>query len=237
MASIQIQRKSRRPRLPSASHAETTRFAPSSEEWQRIAEPFGIEFSQADRKQLVGIVETYFVTQPFEAAAPHVADAKKYLKDITTKANAFFQSLSPASNPSAADYVQQLIVRNFRDGQTRTPQAWTDIITTMAAFLAATDRAQNVLSRCMPGGGFIEGYAWCELIRKLEQFCHKRCLPTAASKGWHKSPRDGPSPFVAFVRNLQDVFPPKFRRHHHSDQALAKAIHNARDIIPGKARN
>jgi hypothetical protein len=64
-------------------------------------------------------------------------------------------------------------------------------------------------------------------------------LPTAARKDVDKN-KTGPSPFVIFIRELQQLIePPQYRRHTHSDEALADAINNARNprntqSIPGE---
>ncbi len=110
----------------------------------------------------------------------------------------------------------------------------------MSAFVAAIAGATTALSRRVKGG-FIEGHAWRELIRGLDRFCQERSLRVGASKGLNKSRRGEPSPFVAFVYELQRAFPDKFRRHNFSYEALATAIASARraparEIKSGKAQ-
>ncbi len=66
-------------------------------------------------------------------------------------------------------------------------------------------------------------------------------MRVGASKGLNKSRRGEPSPFVAFVYELQRAFPDKFRRHNFSYEALATAIASARraparEIKSGKAQ-
>jgi hypothetical protein len=167
--------------------------------------------------------------QPFESAAPFADDAQAWLGDVRSKTNALLTSLEPSpSQRKAAFFVQRLITENFRGGQASGPDKWDQIVMYVAAFVAATDLAAGELSKGVKGGGFVEGYAWRELIRKLRRFCEARSLPTGASKGLNKSRRDEPSPFVAFVYQLQLAFPDEFRRHNFSYEALATAIAEAR---------
>jgi len=49
-----------------------------------------------------------------------------------------------------------------------------------------------------------------------------------ASKGVDKSTSDRTSPFIGFVRELQNTLPEECRRHTQSDMAIAEAIAAAR---------
>src|SRR5947207_1324543 len=164
-------RKSRRPRLPSSSYAGRTTFTPSTKAWERIEKSFALHFSDEDRRELLKIVEAYFKSEPFERAAPFADDAQAWLADVRTKAEAFLGSLQPpASRREAAFFVQRLITQQLHEGQQSGAPDWNDIIRFIAAFLAATAGATTALSRRVKDGGFVEGSAWRELIRRLTRF-------------------------------------------------------------------
>jgi len=69
----------------------------------------------------------------------------------------------------------------------------------------------------------IGGRAWRAWVRQLSEILQEHALPTGASK--FASER---SVFVSLVSQLQNRLPAPYRRHFHSDQALAKAITDAR---------
>jgi hypothetical protein len=134
--------------LPSASYTGSTRFTPSAEEWERIEKPFGLRFSDEDRRELVDIVEAYFKSEPFERAAPFAADAQAWLADVRTKADAFWGSLQPpALQREAAFFVQRLITENLHGGQQSGPHKWNEIIRFMSEFVAASGLAAAALSK------------------------------------------------------------------------------------------
>ena len=203
-------------------HALPRRVAADRETLRRSFQP-------KDREQLVGIVDDYFGMQPFEGAAPFADDAQAYLKNVRAKANAFSRCLvPPPSRREAAFFVQRLITQRFHGGQQSGPDKWDEVIHFISAFEAASRLAAEELPKHVEGRGFVEGYAWRGLIRELDRFCRERSLRVGASKGSNKSRRREPSPFVAFVYELQRAFPDKFRRHNFSHEALAKAIATAR---------
>jgi hypothetical protein len=74
-------------------------------------------------------------------------------------------------------------------------------------------------------GGFREGEAWNQWIWRLTRILEGAGLPTGARKD---RDHDRVSPFVAFVAALQCCLPGKFRRHAHSEEALADGIIRAR---------
>jgi hypothetical protein len=235
-------RKSRRARLSSASYTGRTWFAPSPEERRRIEAALGVRFSEEQFRELVGIVDNYFGMQPFERAAPFADDAQAWLNEVRSKARTFFEVLTrrPGSRRDAAFVVERLITKNLEDGRLGGQEKWNEILLCMSSFVVASEFAAKELSQQIKRRGFVEGDAWSKLIRELTLFCQARSLPTHASKGLNKSPRAKPSPFVAFVYELQLAFPGRFRRHNFSYGALATAITNARaparELKSGTAR-
>jgi hypothetical protein len=229
-------RKSRRARLPSARFTERARFNPSPEQWRLIERPLPVRLKSEDRQALVEIVDAYFGMQPFERAAPHVDDAQAYLQTVLAKARDFWFALQPSDQ--AAFFAQRKIVKEIPGGRKLGLAAWQEIARLIEEFITAGERATTDLAKYEKSGGFVEGEAWRELIRALTRFCKKRSLPTGASKAEGARP----SPFVAFVYELQRGFPERFRRHNFSHAALATAVACARrppgrEIKSGRSAN
>jgi hypothetical protein len=86
----------------------------------------------------------------------------------------------------------------------------------------AFDRLNDPNSR-----GRRPGDSWRLWMAKLAKVLDAHGLPTAARKDTDKSKTGQPSPFVAFVRELQQCIPGRYRRSTHSEVALAKAITDA----------
>lgn len=250
-----FQRKRRGEKVRAASVAGRTWFIPSHDDWQRLEKRLGATLDAEDREHVVKIIDNYFEMQPFERAAPHLNDVRRYVEQLQAKANDFQKALSSVKNPEATNYAQRLITWHFNSPFSahpdhRAPSAsraigtgsyqvgdkqeskkypslhtWQVFYMAVAAFVAAGERAEKDLAR-IKGGGTIEGYAWKILIKALTSFCKNRSLPTAASKGALKGDKN--SPFVAFIDELQRTFPPKFRQYSHSLAGLAAAITSAR---------
>ena len=73
--------------------------------------------------------------------------------------------------------------------------------------------------------GFSEDYSWSLWIRMLGELMKKHGLPAEARKDVDKQKRQ--SPFVLFVRELQQHIPPECRKFD-SAAGIAQAVHRAR---------
>jgi hypothetical protein len=77
-------------------------------------------------------------------------------------------------------------------------------------------------------------HPWEDWIVELTGLFDQYGLPTSASKGADKAkPGRRPSKFVIFIRELQRLIEPQYRRHTHSDEALAAAVTRARSSREG----
>jgi hypothetical protein len=77
-----------------------------------------------------------------------------------------------------------------------------------------------------------KGDAWQWWVTRLEAILGSHDLPTSVRKDVDKNKTGKPSPFVAFVRELQGSLPERYRRSTLSDVALAKAINDALHARP-----
>jgi hypothetical protein len=127
---------------------------------------------------------------------------------------------------AAATEINAVHEERVRDAQ-RTPYVRIRADKLYALALAARDmpRACEAELAALAGvaaedSGYREGEAWSWWIRHLTRILEEAGLPTAVRKK--------ASPFVAFVTALSRCLSVQFRRHLHSDGALAKAIERAR---------
>jgi hypothetical protein len=68
-----------------------------------------------------------------------------------------------------------------------------------------------------------EGQAWELMVQRLAEFAHERGLPVSARKDSDKRKRS-PSPFVSFVKAIQDQFPSEVPIRFSTEDGLAQAI-------------
>ena len=107
----------------------------------------------------------------------------------------------------------------------------------------ACDRAFDIFDACdralhdlQEENGFRDGETWGLWIRKLTKILKAHQLPTEVRKDTDKNITGKPSPFVAFVRELQACVPEEYRRSQPysaeapANIALSEAIYRARRV-------
>jgi hypothetical protein len=77
-------------------------------------------------------------------------------------------------------------------------------------------------------------HPWVDWIVEVTDLLNQYGLPTGARKDIDKNKTGLPSPFVIFIRELQQLIEPQYRQHTHSDEALADAITRARSSRQGE---
>jgi hypothetical protein len=168
--------------------------------------------------------------EPYERHAPFADDAEEWLNDVADAARAFHNTLIKELEPKKREATwtsESLIEGNFRTHLLPEEGRLRRFIFLVGDFVSACRAARKEFPDAVKNG-FVEGQAWNRLVRNLTKFAKDRHMPTAASKGADKSKTGMASPFVAFVRELQNSFCADSRRHDASDAALAAAITLAR---------
>jgi hypothetical protein len=241
MAKNSAPRKSRRKRLPYVFGLQSVgglNFNPTTAEWDQIEAVYGIPLSEEDRSAIVFHVVCYLRDEPQERFAPFADDAAKWLDGVHSAANALLRKLIwwngdvitiASDRERGCAYGQMLLATHLRqqpfsDWPHDKVERLRGIISQVAN--ACTSAKGDVALRAEAGE--VEGWFWDHFIRELNAFAKKRGFPHKVAKGTDKQKTDRASPFVAFVRELQRVFPEQARRHMSSDAALAKAITRAR---------
>ena len=221
-------RKRRLPRLSSAILPEgcpEPKFEPRAEDWQRIEEAYRHPLDVADQQEIGRLVSNYFDVQPYEPSAPFVGDVEKWLAKVHKTAEGFHKALGEleAESEGAEGEIERdaaLHAKVLIELHLKFLRSIGDFRNATADFLAAAFHAKNKL-KDDAGKGFVEGERWDKLVRGLAQWFEGKGLLVTASKGGNTSP------FVAFMRELQKIFPERLRRHMHSDGALAEGIRKA----------
>jgi hypothetical protein len=239
----------------SSGGRDTASFKPSAEDWQRIADAYGQPLSVEDQAYITAVVDSYLHWQQFEPNAPFAEDALKHLNHIVKYAHPFLTTLLTTSDDQtneAAAYAESLISSSMADKLSPETDYIAELDASPNGFVVwkhagdspprtnkldeLRDLLTNLLAACKAvraqlseddQAAFEEGQAWQLMVRKLVLWARQRGFPATASKGRSKkaSINPPPSPFVAFVRELQKTFPAeKYQRHMHSDDALSKAI-------------
>lgn len=225
-------RKSTRKRVGQAETSEHYTFRPTPEQWAAFEEAYGQRLPDTLRDQIAEAVQSYFGWEPFERHAPFADDVLNYVEQVRKAAIALQRAPARAVPPNAASYARINLASLFADprlGESGRLETFRSIIRN---FVSACDSLKGSV---VENKGFEEGDAWRSLIRKLRRHFEDHGFRAKASKDSDK--RNGrPSPFVAFVRALQATFPPALVRHHHSDDALSKAVSDALKPVKRDAR-
>jgi hypothetical protein len=224
-------RKSRRKRLPHSSASGRPEFAPSEEDWKRIEAAYPL-LTVADRETITAIVNEYLHNERFERNAPFLDDALKWLKAAEKSATRFWKTTWGGGDSEKGDaifYAQDYVERHIDDHGLQIPgeSKWDALVSIMTNVVAALAIARREVPK-EARAGFVEGETWDAMICQLSDFAEAKGFPVGASKGVDKAASSKPSPFVAFIREIQNTFPAVSRRHNASDIAIAEAISVAR---------
>jgi hypothetical protein len=213
-------------------------FNPTAADWARIEAAYGVSLLEEDRTVIVLHVICYLRDEPQEGFAPFANDAARWLDGVHGAADALLRKLRwwkgddiklDSDRERGCAYAQMLLATNLRhqpfsDWPNDKVEKLHGLISQVVN--ACTSAKDDVALRAEAGER--EGWFWDHLIRELTAFAKQRNFPIGAAKGTDKQKTPRASPFVAFVRELQNVFPEQARRHMSSDAALAKAITDAR---------
>ncbi len=227
-------RKSRKPRLGVAYNRYGKQLEISDANWADLEKALGAGIAPEERSTIAAIAQRYLDFEPFERKAPFVADARNYLNRVTKAAKALGDVMrdahSRAGNPQGvgASMIETLFDKELGYANEPARHRYRELGNAALLFAMAHERVAKRFEEDVANLGFVEGDEWDRMVNKLTAWARQRGLRSGASKGRDKSASDAPSPFLAFLRGLQDLFPKDQRRHLHSDLALAQAVHAAR---------
>lgn len=189
--------------------------------WESIQSAYGVVLSTELRNGILGILNGYLWQDQAEAYAPYLRDALAAVERIKKSTDFFLESIDAISDP-AGKYA--LSVANACLNK-RT----ISLVPSLAAYSVACEEAAKRLRRDSASSGFREGQAWRLMIRKLFNIAKESNLPcTVAKPNTRQKTEFRPSPFVKFVKALQDQLPEMHWHPPRTIGALATAISQVR---------
>jgi hypothetical protein len=227
------------PTLPSATTSDESSFTLSDSDWAAIEKAFGHLLSADARNLIYQATANFVLFEPFERNASPRSEAKERIRSIQNAAKALFLTLHPVPPTSATVQADHLVDQHLR-GQQQTPEHSLQHLSASLHSLAEACTAAYAGLDDPNQAGHREGECWDRWIRELTGILKSRGLPVTASTGSDKSSDGAKSAFVVLIEELQTHLPEwttiatklgtTARRHHHSTNALAKAIQRARRI-------
>jgi hypothetical protein len=207
----------------------------SRADWQRIETAYRNPLSKTLRRKIRKTTREFLEWAVFERTASASSEAtkraqviKKAVQDCRT---AILQRLTNETRD--ADFLaQHLICKHLNLPWEKGRNGLQSLALKFAQTVSkGCDLAIRDLERDS-GSGFRTGETWELWVRKLTAILEANGLPTAARKDTDKqSGKSLQSPFIDFLRELQQCVPDEFRRLTQSDGALAQAIYKARTAL------
>ena len=221
------ERKSSKPRIGAATvTGSAPNFAPTTQGWVQIEQTYGRELDGEDRHEICGIVNKFFDWRRFEKAAPLVDDVTSQIENIEKAARKLNRAFSVLFNqngpePEAAFRAQIAIKQAWHGADRLEPDKLTAFYTFACGLvLACTKAVKTVENEGRPW----EGQAWDLMIQRLATFASSRSLSITVRKDSARQAEVNHSPFVTFVKAIQNQFPPEVPIRFTTEVSLARAI-------------
>jgi hypothetical protein len=183
------------------------------------------------RADIVRATEAFLFFEGFERTSEPLAKVKIILEAHDKAAIRFFNELfaGQAAISDAGVYAHHLIENNFKASQLGNDAAGLDaLLNLLRAFHVACNTSIKQLNDASPSSTFRTGNAWTTWIRRLTEILNVAKLPCSVRKDvGNKNTSNNKSPFLVFVRELQNCLPEECQRSIHSEAALADAISKA----------
>ena len=196
------------------------------QDWQRIEAAYGQPVHSKVRQLIEAQNNIYCCWLGTETARAPIEDIRRELTvgkaifKLRLQLDAFALSGSPAAAQARA-----LLERSLEDLSEGSIWMHGAPLRHTCEILASIERACSRNLDLNDGVSSREGLSWENWVWLISQVLENAGLPTGIRKDHGK-----PSAFVCFFRELQNSFP-EYRRHDHSDEALAKALNKARSFL------
>jgi hypothetical protein len=248
-------RKSRKRRLPISSRAGALiDWSPTAVDWAQVETACGATFDSVLRDEITRAVEQYFYDAPFEVAAPpadkfvkSLAEATRLAKDLGKVVHSlgdvralvsrhwkryFPSEEEEPAHEALADEGDTALLAHIFDVPCKQGRDYRDFSQVVNTIFSTLDAARREIA-CNDSASFSENDAWERLVVDLACAFKKTGRSPTASKGVSRQP----SPFVRFVRELQETFKDETLRRHSTPAGLSNAISSALRHLKPKRRN
>lgn len=222
-----------KPKLWFAAAGGKPRLKISSADWQRIELAYERSLPNSVRRKIRAVTRTFLDWVVFEHTVRPSSEAMERVQSIKKAAHEFQEVVftCPRNVGSDADfYARYLISKHLHLAFDKGRNGLQNLALNLASSISkGCDLALADLGS--EQSTFRSGDMWNWWVRELIAILNARYLPTEVRKDSDKSKTEKPSPFVAFIRELQVCIPEDYRGTTHSDTALAVAIDRARRSV------
>jgi hypothetical protein len=202
----------------------------SEENWETIEKAYGQKIAQSVRSEIVSATNQFLQLAAAEDT-PLMKDALKRITRLRDRAQSFNDVINERRiGDGIRSYVNDQLADTYGllkyDGAAFPTHNYVALLSLeLARFVNVCNEELRFLPQYdyWPDGG-----AWETWVRQLTRIFENHNLPTGVRKDADKQSEDTPSAFVKFVWSLQKLAPKQHVRAH-STEALATAIHKARN--------
>jgi hypothetical protein len=215
-----------KPRFPDYS-APSFKLKITTGDWKRIEKAYGRPLPPALREAIIEKTMLWVRFKDVFSKNQNIANVKRRINRIQKRAQelrAAFRGEQPSHSRNFGDLCIEI---NFSNDLTGKHLGVNALIGQIISLDAACTGALNYLDRTAINSP-TERDVWNTWIRELTGILDKRGLPISARNDSDKQKGNRPSPFVAFIDELQKSLPEKYRRSTQSKFAAARAINRAR---------
>jgi hypothetical protein len=216
------------PKLPLASTGGKLTIPIADAVWCRIETAYGGKLSAKVRKSMHEATESFIEWEEFERKAEPLSKPKDHLVLLRKAASQLQEKMMGGGlGVDSRVYANHFIKKHFHDHHLPNGDCLQQISSILGSFVVACDLGLKDIGS-PETSGFRKGDCWEQWIRRLTSIAKENDLLYGVRNDSDKRKGDAPSPFVTLVREFQACLPEECRRPYHSDDALGKAIHRAR---------
>jgi hypothetical protein len=201
--------------------------------WRQIEAALGEDIPLPVRSELIYATRRFLFWASYDEKALSTHKAKARISEIANVGNRLLEDHTTRSDIEARLYADMLINKHLIEIRTNETGTSSHLAEIGLSLVEACNRAIEELAS---ERGFQSGRQWERWIGDLTTILQNNDLPTEVRKDSDKTVKV--SPFVRFVKELQQAIPPEIRPKH-SPFGLAEAITRARRVTirrPTKAQ-
>ena len=233
-------------KLPIASADGKPRLKISEGDWKQIEKAYGHALTKPLRQKVCDATREYLEWDELEKAAQRASEAEVKINAVKAAASKFTDAIfrRPRNIARDADFFARRLISKHLGLSFQGRDGLQNLLLKIERDISdACDRAFDIFDACdralhdlQEDNGFRDGETWGLWIRKLTKILKAHLLPTEVRKDTVKNLTGKPSPFVAFVRELQACVPEEYRRSQPysaeapANIALSEAIYRARRV-------
>jgi len=195
--------------------------------WKKLEVAYGERLSPSARRSVLEATQAYLAFFSRERHAEPVQLSIDRVKDLKECAESFRQTLGVQNESNSHVFASHHIELQFSNPHLKAAELLPKLSCFVGSFISACEFALEILDEDSTVSFWADGTAWRHRIVDLTQIADKFDLPDGVRTDTDKN-KNGQSPFVRFVGELQAQLPKGVQEEMLSVGALAKAINRAR---------